>query len=599
MALRAYDLVISQAPVVFRQTDIARRSLASETNPYKKEILPLIQFMKNVLPSVEGYDSIDQRVVFEGGPSSIFDEVVTFTSQGGTRYMFSPAGGAAAYAIDGENEWTFDNLITPDPNSEAPTRFHLRSRFYIYYPGDNLYRFAGSNFIVVVPGGLTLSGVRGFTSANSYMIAYDEQTIYYTSSLDAAGTPNFVPALGVAGSTRVLQIRGNINFCVPIANGFMIYATENVVSAQYSGNPAAPFTYREVTGSMGVQKLNDVAYDSNLGSHFAWTKNGFQELQVQKAQEIFPELTQFFRDGLVEDFNPEQGFSEEISGNAGIDYGGEETFVGPATGFEFKGAVDRVALVQNLKLKLVANRYLTISYGSADNGPYHWAWIFDLHLKKWGRLKGLHADIFAYDFGPKLDYLTWTELGTDTWTDLGSASWNELVDEIPEPEDYNFHLAFLAPNGQITLLERSDVTDSRIVGGEDKGYVNDSSIVLGRIVQENTKGINVQQIELQKIGYESTATVYYSRTNSTKQYDLLKDIVPRFRGDEVGRFDMRVTARHMSMSLNGRFNLVNSYVHCTPASSRIAVGSQVNDGIQYPFYQIPIIEIVEEEGGEG
>lgn len=89
----------------------------------------------------------------------------------------------------------------------------------------------------------------GVASWGNYMIVYTLDRVFYSSPLDFK---DFTPASGLGGSLKISEAQGPIQFIVPHSNGFLIYCRKNIVNAEYSGDPVAPFILTEVLDSAGI-----------------------------------------------------------------------------------------------------------------------------------------------------------------------------------------------------------------------------------------------------------------------------------------------------------------------------------------------------------
>lgn len=564
MARKTYEFQLASAGLLTRATEAPRQAITSDLPTINRPIVPAILYARNVLPSNEGFDSIDRlekMPIYSGGGA--FDNLWKFTSSGNTNFYFIPAQGQSFIAQDGDGEWTPLSLTDNTEIPGDPSNAFLRGKFYVFFPQKGVWIIDGYDAISVATTGLIVSSLLGIVGAASYLVAYDAQRIYYTSSFNGSGEPDFTPSPGVSGTERILEIRGSINFCLPIPNGFILYCSDNAVAAQYTGNPNKPFTYREIPGSAGVLSYNDVAV-SNLGSHFAWTKSGFQEIRVNGTQNIFPELNTFFKDRIAEDFNvgiAGPGGSQP-SGNAGIDTTGT-AFTGTGIGFQYVGQINK------LKVRAVGNRYITVSYGIEDF-LHEWAWVYDLDLKKWGKIDQRHTDIFAWDFGPVVDFLSYLELdtiGDGSYEALAPRTYNQLVAEIPAPRDYSAELATLSPNGRVLACTRFDINkqDEEV---DAELVASNSAIVLGRFTALRQTGIQIHEFEAQAVIEGTYCNLFYSRNNSHRQFDGLVHGYLRELSDDGAFWNFRTTAREMALGIEGRFNLTTAFITMERASGR-------------------------------
>jgi hypothetical protein len=106
-----------------------------------------------------------------------------------------------------------------------------------------------------------------------------------------------------------------------------------------------------------------VTFDTNYDTHFAWTSSGMLEINKQKAIPIWPEVTDFLTENYYE----------------------------YAEGTQLK----QIFLKDKMRIKLafLGARYVIISYGPKT---LEYALIFDIALRRWGKLKIPHVDWFPW-----------------------------------------------------------------------------------------------------------------------------------------------------------------------------------------------------------
>jgi hypothetical protein len=77
--------------------------------------------------------------------------------------------------------------------------------------------------------------------------------------------------------------------------------------------------------------------------------------------------------------------------------------------------------------------------------------VFDLGLKRWGKLKIDHRDCFTYA-GPELTGdLSYEELGENEYQDLGLLRYSDLATGIPREQPSKRVLAFLSADGTVKI----------------------------------------------------------------------------------------------------------------------------------------------------
>jgi hypothetical protein len=265
-----------------------------------------------------------------------------------------------------------------------PSIANIKKRQFVCYAGHtDFLEWNGSALNPVVLNGLDPTKIRGLVAANTYLIAYDLKTIYWSSTVDPT---DFIPSLQTgAGSSDVLALKGEIVCCTPIADGFLIYTTGNVVAAFYSGNIRFPWTFKEITGGPGVDSFEKVVFGTNSYIQYVWALTGLVEIDRNNAKPAFPEVSEFLACRRLEYF----------------DYQKKE--------------IVQVDLSDSplVKVALVAQRWLVLSYGDTE---LKFALVYDSALRRWGKLAITHVDCFEYIGRP----------ATET-TDSSAARYNQVV----------------------------------------------------------------------------------------------------------------------------------------------------------------------------
>lgn len=391
---------------------------------------PQIIYMHNVMPTSRGVVSVGYEEVIPATTGAdtnfTFNDVrIIFGDEGG-RVHFGITTDGDLYAIEpGDIVW---RKLTPPASSIGVfiTDGTVNGITYIYFQGIGAYKYDESahDLVSVSFTGLSLSGVIGITASSGYLVAYNDTDVAWSSTVDPL---DFTPsAVTGAGGGSVSDTAGYIIFIVPNSLGLMVYTSANCVSAQYTGNLQYPFRFKSVDNSKGALGLDFVAYEANSSEHYAYTKGGLQSLDSRAADIILPEVTDFLAGKQLEDY-------DEIT--------------------NILSTTDLTTTMKK-KVKLIASRYLIISYGI---NTFTHALVYDIGLKRLGKLKINHVDCFEY-------------LGTQS----------EISKET---------VAFVINTGQIKVLKFSVTAVERpgvlILGNYQ--YSRDRQLVLHNVVAENVK----------------------------------------------------------------------------------------------------------------
>jgi hypothetical protein len=358
------------------------RSLTSETDTDKDVGVPTCYYLHNVLPAPYGFSSVGYEQIIPPITPALdtFIEASLLRSNAlsgatnGPRFYFSPQRSGTHYTfLLGSTTWLPIGTSVPFPSDSNVSYATIQGISYIYFSKIGCYKWnsATNTLIPVTLTGLTAVNIIGIAAYQGYMIAYDESSVYWSSTLDIDYTLNavdFVPSLTTgAGNLRPEGAKGPITVVLAATFGLTVYTTSNVVAALYSGNSRYPFNFKEVVSSGGCTSADLVTYDANTGNQYAYTTSGMQTVTATTTQTVFPEITDFLAGSDFEDFDDETlTFSSQ-------------TLTSPMA----------------KKLTAIADRYLIISYGI---GSLTHAIVYDMTQRRYGKLKIPHVDCFEFEY---------------------------------------------------------------------------------------------------------------------------------------------------------------------------------------------------------
>lgn len=204
----------------------------------------------------------------------------------------------------------------------------------------------------------------GILGSNGYMLLYNEDSVAWSSSVDVE---DFEPSdISGAGGGSVQEAMGRIITAVPTFLGFLLYTEGNVVSVTFSGNESFPWNFKGIPSSGGLGNKNMVSIKDSNGYQFAYTTNGLQKISHQKAETIFPSITDFLSGQVIEDFDWDTNELTEIN----------------------------LTYPMRKGVSLISDRYLVLSYGRAQQEPFTHAVIVDISQSRYGKLRYPHESVF-------------------------------------------------------------------------------------------------------------------------------------------------------------------------------------------------------------
>lgn len=230
----------------------------------------------------------------------------------------------------------------------------------IYY-----YDFSTDSLTSVVATGISTADIKGVVNCGGYLLIYSSDTFAWSSLVSPT---DFVPSLITgAGGGSVEGARGPIRKCVSVQGGILIFTAVNAVAATQSSNSRYPFNFREIANCGGLTDLSLCTDEAADASVYAFTTHGLQQITVQRALTLYPDVTDFLSGQYYESFDSDI--------------------------LEF----NRIKLTSALKKRLeyVSGRYLVISYGDED---LQYALVFDTALQRYGKLKIQHKSAMQYGF---------------------------------------------------------------------------------------------------------------------------------------------------------------------------------------------------------
>lgn len=528
--------------------------------PVKDRGIPQSIYMHNVMPTSQGYQSVGYDLVSNSnlttdGPVTTFDtcfELTTIDPALGNKFsaMYSPNNFNSAhndflfYLGSFPVAWSaFNNPRTSHGTDDLVTTAFVGGVTYICKASDAysinpslLYKYVSVTALAPVTLlGLTVANIRGICASNGYMITWDNNNnVAWSNQTNAL---DFVPSIATgAGGGSVSQVRGQILYCLPISGGFILYCSENMVGATYTGNSQFPFAFQEIIGSSGIgittgsvvtfqgkvaHNLNKVAYQNNLPFHYAYTSSGIQQVNLRTATGLFPEVTDFLAKLVFEDFD------------------------------EVNNVLVQTQLTSPIPVKLtsVASRFLVISYAAVDTvkqSPpvtqvYTHALVFDSVLNRWGKLKIPHASVVEFNSAVSVGG-TW-ETVDNPFSNMGFMQNSGAI--------YTINMALNSPTCTIPV---------------------DGVLLFGKVQSSRNKFISHQRTDLENITAGDNFSAYIIPTfdGKTLQPAQIMSNSPNLIIDaaEMKRMAMKVTCQNFLYLFKGAFNLVSLLLDYTQEGHR-------------------------------
>lgn len=487
--------------------------------------IPTHMYMHNIVPTTYGVKSIgfEEVVGSLGDDYRVFDKMLLLRAQDETKVFFSPARGRN-YILGAVNPNAWVSFPFPALQNGRVTHAYVNGKTYIAYQQQGMYEYDPvlNTFTIVNPIGIVGSSVHGVCNANNYLIVWDSTTVYWSSAIDAL---EFTPSLSTtSGSGKVQAARGAIVCCLPIHDGFIVYTTANAIVANFTGNTRFPWSFKEIPGSAGIVDPEHVTYDSNYDVHFAWTTSGMLQVDKQRAVQVWPEVSDFLTERTIE---------YDIVGQTLEDYApywASETQILKATE-AIKNFLMRVEFAENLRVKLtfLGSRYIFISYGAPNTDEFLYALVYDLALKRWGKIKIPHVDFF-----------TWVK---------PNYKYNAI-----EPKK---SIGVLGRDGKISVVDFGATTQAK-----------DSLYMFGRIKPRRERVSTLHSIRLETVPQNSNFNIKVLSSTINNIYPKMTNPILAIRSNDFRKYNLRTTGFDHILVLRGTFDLSNCEIEFSLAGVR-------------------------------
>lgn len=445
-----------QTIIVPGQDQNFQRQITSAEDPDKDRGVPQLFYCHNVMASAQGFQSVGYTQPVMGFPNeTAFQRPLVLRDSLNVAVFFVQTSDGRNFVLPfGNPSWQSINIV-PGTAGKLVTTAYVNGQSYVYFANIGCYKYdsVSNTLIAVTLAGLDVTKVLGITSAAGYMLAWSNNQVLWSSTVDPT---DFVPSLITgAGGGGVEAAKGNIVACITHQLGFIVYTTDNAVAAVYSGNARFPFNYKELVSSGGLASITLVSGDSNSSNQYGYTTSGLQLIAMTGTQTVMPEVTDFIAGGLFEDFD-------------------DTTLI-----------LSQTELTSPMKkaLNTISDRYLVISYGI--NSFTH-ALIYDIAMKRYGKLKIPHVASFEW------------ELLTPEVNDTPRASLGLLqADGTVKVVDFTFD----SPTSQGTmLLGKYQYVRSRTLQLEAAKFESIPNTATFTVTDQIT--IDGKNITIQGVGYE-------------------------------------------------------------------------------------------------
>jgi hypothetical protein len=498
---------------------------------------PQVLFAQNVVPTSEGMQSVGflQKIRPLAGADD-FDQAITLRDEDENNFLFVPARGKNYIWNAATGDWESTTPFT-GWTGRLVTRAYVNGRTFICYEGQGIYEydFVAGTFTLQAVTGLTNAEIRGIGGSSNYLIAFTDLEVCWSSLVNPL---DFAPSMATGAGRSIPQdVKARITAVLGISGGFIIYTAKNAIAAVYTNNTRAPFTFKEIANAGGIQTYEQVTSEQTSGAQYAWTTGGLQKITVQNAEPVAAEINDFIAGKMWDEFDP---VTKVI-----------ETFYSDSAEFP-------------VKLSFISSRFLMISYSvSSDSSVYQYCIVYDIVLRRYGRVKMDHTDCFSYPYPNVAGVVTYDDLANTTYDDLSQTTYADLDTGVISDPPSKLTVAFLGVDGEVKLMLMDYNKEA-----EEKGV-----LIFGKFQVDRALIITMQELNLEGIyqpvsdrPHPFTVTAYAELPdNKGTVFSAMK--LQSAKGKNA-RYARRLTGLNVNAIIEGTFALKTYLLEVTAEGDR-------------------------------
>jgi hypothetical protein len=509
-----------------------------------------ILYGENIMPVSEGLKSVGYKQLIAPTVNTDFDQIFALRDDEENTVLYSPAAGKNYIYDDALSAWTSTTFLEihgvaidpASPNTEATAKvtyayvdgktFVCYSRLLATGGTDASILFWNPTTKALEPAGALLANVPfaageidGISSSNGYLIIYSDISVAW-AAFNGTAFDYVIYANGEftgSGSQIPEDVQGKVKACISLPGGFVIFTAKNAIAATYHAqNIAAPWVFREIAGSGGIESYEQATVEGSLGALIAYTTTGLQKVSLNSSEEAYPDVSDFITDRYIERYS----------------FGNQELRQASTT------------LDMFVKITNIANRYLVVSYGTFPR-VFSFALVYDMTLQRWGKLRIVHRDCFYYNYGAITGDLTYSMLGDVPYDSPDLTTYDSTTQQSNAIVAAQHGMAFLKADGSVSLADWS----SLVRDTEDEAVA-----IIGRIQLTRASNAQFNRAEIEGL---SSGRVYLQPSYNGRTLEAaiaLTDIetAPNYR--VVG--DM-IDCKNFNLVVEGTFDLSTMILEAT------------------------------------
>jgi hypothetical protein len=501
--------------------------------------IPQIIYCENVLPTRSGIKSVGYQQVIAPTVNTDFDSMFPLRDADENTVLYSPSKGKNYIYDDVAGAWGTESISTIWSLTLAAGSVPADAKVtYAYVDGKTFVCYSrlksttdvdmsimqwnsatksldpATSIITNLP--FPVGEIDGISSSSGYLLVWSGLTIAWAPFNGTAFDFTIYANGNYTGAGYQIpeDVQGPITAIIGMSGGFVAFTTRNAVAGSYhSQTITAPWVFREIPDAGGVDNYEQVTVEGSLGRLHAYTTAGMQSLSLNSAEFTFPGVSDFIASRSNERYDA--GTHSIITGTASVDF--------------------------FTKITAVGNRYVVVSYGYYP-GIFSFALVYDLALKRWGKMRIVHRDCFYYTQKPVGGAITYSMLLDVSYTETLPTAYSGMQVAGDRVAAAPHALAFLKASGEVVLGIWSDETRT-----EDSAVA-----IFGRIQLTRASNVQLNVVELDglKSGSIEVMPSYDGRTFADTR--ILSTIVS---SGDFRRAGGMIDCKNFNIIVEGSFDL--------------------------------------------
>lgn len=501
-----------------------------------------IIYGENFMPVAQGVRSVGYAQVVAPSVVSDFDSIFPLRDAEENTVLYSPSAGKNYVYDDALGAWsseTYASIWTPTVLDVASIPADSRVT-YAYVDGKTFVgysRLKDSTGLIdmsimqwdsvtktLIPATPILANVPfapgtidGISASNGFLLIWSGLSVAWANFNGATFNYISYDAGNFTGSGNQIpeDVKGTITSIIALPGGFVVFTTRNAVSANYYAQSiASPWVFREIANAGGLESYEQATVEGNLGDIIAYTTSGLQKISLNSAEPMYPQVGDFLAGRRTERY----------------DFVTHSLIPGGTT-------VDLFT-----KITAIAARYFVVSYGYFP-GIYSYALVFDLALRRWGKLRIVHRDCFYYTQQQQPVGLTYAMLLDVNYEDLGAVAYEGVTGQGEGVSVAQHSLSFLLSNGSVKTAIWSDDT---------RAEQDAACVIIGRMQLSRSSNVQFNRVEAE--GLEE-GNAYVQPSYNGRNLEATVDLIDIERTSNYLCAGGMIDCKNFNLVVEGTFDL--------------------------------------------